>query len=129
MLDAADSQDDRLAMRRARRWRRRGRIAGPLLAVPVVLGLLLLSVDLIEYQPSTHIDPRQASTPDAAPVTPNRSAADPFEMALAPESTSSVAIAASPLSEAIGPIGSSAPAPAIDRLAAGPGARSHASRP
>jgi len=58
--DGTDSPDDRLARRRARRWKRRARIAGPLLAVPAILALLALSVDLIEYHPA-----KPAARPDA----------------------------------------------------------------
>jgi hypothetical protein len=72
MLDSTESQADRLARRRARRWQRRARIAGPFLVVPVMLGLLVLSVDLIEYQPaeptgSAKNRPRAASAPRPGP--------------------------------------------------------------
>ena len=68
MLDSTDSLDERLARRRARRWRRRARIAGPLLAVPAVLGLLVLSVDLIEYRPAERPDPAQTRARAASPA-------------------------------------------------------------
>lgn len=51
MLDTHESNDDRLARRRARRWNRRARIFAPFLAVPAMLGVLLLSVNLIEHRP------------------------------------------------------------------------------
>jgi len=37
--------------RLVRRWRRRLRIAAPFLSLPLLLGMLVLSVDLIEYRP------------------------------------------------------------------------------
>ncbi len=125
MLDGADSQDVRLAMRRARRWRRRARIAAPFLAVPVMLGLLLLSVDLIEYQPSTDAEGPKARSQNAAPATPASLAAGRAAMGLAPESALSVSVVESPLSEGIAP---SAPAPTADGLSAWPGDLSSAAR-
>jgi len=41
----------RLQRRLVRRWKRRLRIAAPFLSVPLLLGMLVLSVDLIEYRP------------------------------------------------------------------------------
>ncbi len=70
MLDSTDSLDERLARRRARRWQRRARIAGPFLAVPAMLGLLVLSVDLIEYRPAARSDGPLARTRAASPVKP-----------------------------------------------------------
>ena len=51
MNELHESPDERMLKRRARRWKRRARIAGPLLSVPVLVFTLALSVDLIEYQP------------------------------------------------------------------------------
>ena len=59
-----ETQTDRSTRRRLRRWRRRAQVVAPLLAVPAMLGLLILSVDLIEYQPSPPArsdSPREAS--------------------------------------------------------------------
>jgi hypothetical protein len=126
MLEGADSRDDRLVMRRERRWRRRGRIAAPFLAVPVMLGLLLLSVDLIEYQPSTDADPAKSGNRDASPASPTRPAAGPSPIGLEPDFALSVSVVESPLSGAIAP---SASERAIDRLAAWPGTRASAVRP
>lgn len=50
-LDTPDSPDERMQKRRARRWKRRGRIVGPFVGVLLLLATLTLSVDLIEYQP------------------------------------------------------------------------------
>ena len=52
MRDVPDTPDERHQLRRVRRWKRRARILGPFLAVPLLLGVLALSVDLIEYQPA-----------------------------------------------------------------------------
>ncbi|HPG24691.1 MAG: hypothetical protein H6748_11880 [Spirochaetaceae bacterium] len=51
-MEDHDSPEARRARRRARRWKRRARIAGPLLALPLVLGALALSIDLVEYRPA-----------------------------------------------------------------------------
>ena len=51
MQDAPDTPDERFQRRRIRRWKRRGRILGPFLGVPLLLLTLWLSVDLVEYQP------------------------------------------------------------------------------
>lgn len=126
MQDGADSREDRLAMRRARRWRRRGQIAAPFLAVPVMLGLLLLSVDLIEYQPSTDADPPAARPLDAVPATSTRPADDAVPIRLSPGSALSVSVVEAPIPGANVP---SAPEPVIDRLAAWPGDRASAQRP
>ncbi len=49
--DVHESPDERMQRRRARRWKRRMRMAGPFLGIPLLLGTLALSVDLIEYDP------------------------------------------------------------------------------
>ncbi|MFO0688869.1 MAG: hypothetical protein U0900_09185 [Myxococcota bacterium] len=51
MPNAHESNDDRLARRRARRWERRVRLFAPFLAVPGMLVVLVLSVNLIEHRP------------------------------------------------------------------------------
>ena len=56
MQDTPDTPDERLQRRRARRWKRRARILGPFLAVPLLLAALSLSVDLVEYQPHEESD-------------------------------------------------------------------------
>jgi hypothetical protein len=56
MQEAPDTPDERLQRRRVRRWKRRARILGPFLGVPVLLLALSLSVDLIEYQPQDEPD-------------------------------------------------------------------------
>ncbi len=49
MLDLPETPEERFPRRRMRRWKRRGRIMGPFLGVPILLATLSLSVDLIEY--------------------------------------------------------------------------------
>ena len=51
MNDVPESPEERLSRRRSRRWKRRARIAGPFLGIPILLVTLTLSVDLIEYDP------------------------------------------------------------------------------
>ncbi|MAG33366.1 MAG: hypothetical protein CL908_21020 [Deltaproteobacteria bacterium] len=55
-MERPESPDERQARRRTRRWKRRAHIVGPLLGIPLLLGTLLLSVDLIEYQPTKKPD-------------------------------------------------------------------------
>lgn len=52
MTETHESPEERLQRRRARRWKRRARIAGPFLGLPLLLGTLALSVDLITYSPA-----------------------------------------------------------------------------
>lgn len=52
MNEAHESPEQRLQRRRARRWKRRARIAGPFLGLPLLVGTLALSVDLITYSPA-----------------------------------------------------------------------------
>lgn len=49
MLDLPETPEEHFQRRRMRRWKRRGRIMGPFLGVPILLATLSLSVDLIEY--------------------------------------------------------------------------------
>jgi len=51
--------EEKLARRRARRWKRRARIAGPFIGVSILFAALSLSVGLIEYEPMT--DPNRLS--------------------------------------------------------------------
>ncbi len=51
MRSVASTPEEKLQRRRARRWKRRARIAGPFLGIMILLTALSLSVDLIEYQP------------------------------------------------------------------------------
>ncbi len=53
MNDVPESPEQRMQRRRARRWKRRARIAGPLLGLPLLVATLALSVDLITYSPVT----------------------------------------------------------------------------
>jgi hypothetical protein len=62
MLDLPDTPDERFQRRRMRRWKRRGRILGPFLGVPILLAALSLSVDWIEYTPQPAPD-RLAARP------------------------------------------------------------------
>lgn len=54
--DVTESLEERMQRRRARRWKRRARIVGPFLGVLLLVGMLALSVDIIEYQPQTPRD-------------------------------------------------------------------------
>lgn len=56
MQETPDTPDERRQRRRVRRWKRRARILGPFLGVPLLLLTLSLSVDLIEYQPHEERD-------------------------------------------------------------------------
>ena len=56
MQNLPDTPDERLRRRRVRRWKRRARILGPFLGVPLLLLILSLSVDLVEYQPQEKPD-------------------------------------------------------------------------
>jgi len=89
MLEGTDSPEQRRASRRARRWRRRAGIAAPFLAVPVILGLLVLSVDLIEYHPTARPDRTDAGARLAA--APARTAQED-SLELAPESVLAVSV-------------------------------------
>ncbi len=97
MQNGTDSLDDRLARRRVRRWSRRAKIAGPLLAVPAILALLILSVDLIEYQPQKQS--RRASE-RPAPIATRHSATHPDAIVVEPQSVSSLSVVDSTLSSA-----------------------------
>jgi hypothetical protein len=56
MQERADTPDERLQRRRIRRWKRRARILGPFLGIPLLLFTLSVSVDLVEYQPQEESD-------------------------------------------------------------------------
>lgn len=62
------TREDRSRKRFIRRWKRRLRIAAPFLSLPLLLGVLILSVDLIEYEPE-QADPRASGTPVPARAT------------------------------------------------------------
>lgn len=70
MQDAPDTPDERLQRRRIRRWKRRARILGPFLGVPILLLTLSLSVDLIEYRPHPESN-RLADQPIQMPLQQN----------------------------------------------------------
>ncbi len=116
MLDSTDSGDDRRAMRRARRWRRRARIAGPFLVVPAMLGLLVLSVDLIEYQPSPASDRASATARPgrvAAPATSAFPDGSTRPLPHAPESALSVSVVGDPLPSGRAPTAAPAAGPGL----------------
>ena len=79
MNEAPEYPGHRLARRRARRWKRRARIAVPFLGLPLLFGTLALSVDLITYTPTPEpakppyraTPPAQQTTPDARLPTPS----------------------------------------------------------
>lgn len=72
MQDGTDSIEERIALRRVRRWQRRGRIAAPFVAVPATFVVLLASVDLIEHRPAADDRPTTtaASTRGQSPAIP-----------------------------------------------------------
>lgn len=47
----SEGLEDRIKHRRSRRWKRRARMAAPFAALPFLFAALVLSVDIIEYQP------------------------------------------------------------------------------
>ncbi len=100
MQDAPDTPDERLQRRRIRRWKRRARILGPFLGVPILLLTLSLSVDLIEYRPH----------PES-----NRLADQPLQMPLQQNTQPSVRPSLLATSDA----GALIPTPADDTLAIG----------
>ncbi len=102
MQDAPDTPDERLQRRRIRRWKRRARILGPFLGVPILLLTLSLSVDLIEYRPH----------PES-----NRLADQPLQMPLQQNTQPSVSVRPSLL--AISDASALIPTPADDTLAIG----------
>ena len=107
MYESMDSGEDRRAMRLARRWRRRARIAAPFLVVPAMLGLLVLSVDLIEYRRSPK--PDRASAPTRSERTvPSKPDGLSDSMSHAPDAALSVSVVETPAS----------PSPATGRVAA-----------
>jgi hypothetical protein len=53
LQSSARSPEERLARRRIRRWKRRGRIAAPFVGISILFVTLTLSVDFIEYEPTT----------------------------------------------------------------------------
>lgn len=83
MRDATESNEDRLARRRARRWQRRLGLFAPFLAVPGVLIVLMLSVDLIEHRPDAR---ERARTAERAPKPAPRVAPASGPLATAPTS-------------------------------------------
>ncbi len=56
MSTGPNTPEQRQHRRRIRRIKRRLRIFGPFLAVPILLATLALSVDLVEYQPTEEPD-------------------------------------------------------------------------
>jgi hypothetical protein len=108
-LDATDSLDERIARRRAGRLHRRMRIAGPFLALPAILLLLILSIGLIEYQPAKRSERPSAPTLPAAPPADAPAAgstASPDGVAGAERGVSSVSVVSSVMPDwQMGPTG------------------------
>ncbi len=78
MRDVPESPEERQRKRRARRWKRRARILGPFLGIPILLVTLSLSVDLVEYHPQEKKDrlsdqPIRLGTPRAETPSSGRS--------------------------------------------------------
>jgi len=106
-MEKHESPDERRARRRSRRWKRRARIIGPFLGIPVLLGALALSVDLIEYQPAEKPD-RLTDRPIPASVLEKQKQAEKAR----PNSVSSTSVmTAKPLV--------SSPTPGLDEDALG----------
>ena len=88
MQDTPETPDERLQRRRIRRWKRRARLVGPFLGIPLLLATLSLSVDLIEYKPQPKPDRlsdrpvrmTQATTVDS--IWPDRLSASEAESTL-----------------------------------------------
>ena len=78
MNETPESPEERRQRRRARRWKRRARIAGPFLGLPLLVGTLVLSVDLITYSPVPEREkltdrplPESTAQPSSRVVIPN----------------------------------------------------------
>ena len=112
MLDSMDCGDDRRALRRTRRWRRRARIAAPFLVVPAMLGLLVLSVDLIEYRPSPQSD-RASTPPRSERAAPSAADARSGSMSHAPDAVLSVSVVDAPASPSAGTPRLAVPGPGL----------------
>lgn len=84
MQNSPDTPDERLQRRRTRRWKRRARVIGPFLGIPLLLLTLTLSVDLIEYQKQPEPDrlsdrPIRMTQPGSTnPIWPSRFSASEF---------------------------------------------------
>ena len=107
MLDVPESPEERQRKRRVRRWKRRGRIAGPFLGIPLLLLTLSLSVDLVEYQPHEKKD-RLADQPIrfASGTTEPASTASPVRPGLLEDIPSPSAIPIEPDTLSGLPVGS-----------------------
>lgn len=103
---------DSIGRRNLRRWQRRARIAGPFLAVPAMLGLLVLSVGLIEYQPQKS---HRTASERPAPAALRRAPADGEAILVEPQDLSSLSVVESPLP-------SLATSPSLSSAGAGGGA-------
>ena len=90
------SPEERQRLRRTRRWKRRVRIAAPFLCLPPLVGVLMLSVDLIEYQPQRpreRLNDRPIARTEPAPTRVDRAS-------LAPGSSPSISVSASSVVDA-----------------------------
>ena len=59
--DAPKMWEDRSQKRFVRRWKRRARILGPFLGIPLVFGALALSMDFVRHLPAAQMAPAQAT--------------------------------------------------------------------
>lgn len=75
-IDTSRSPEERQKRRRIRRLKRNARMAGPFLGLPLLVGTLALSVDLITYTPT----PKSADFADI-PI-PNGARLDPTSLAI-----------------------------------------------
>ncbi len=97
MQDLPETPDERLQRRRARRWKRRARIVGPFLGIPLLLGALSLSVDLIEYRPQptrerltvrpSRLSPQTVKRSVPRPLRPERPSERPLHPAVHEDET------------------------------------------
>lgn len=96
MTEKHESPKERLQRRRVRRWKRRARIAGPFLGLPLLVGTLALSVDLITYSPAPTLEkladqplPQVAKSTPSARAPMRRTVMSPAAPVLAPEAPAS----------------------------------------
>jgi hypothetical protein len=79
MEDRPETPAERLQRRRGRRWKRRGRIIAPFVGVPLLLATLLLSVDIVEYNPQESRD-RLVDRPITLPAQRSNARSQPADI-------------------------------------------------
>lgn len=96
--DVPESPEERMLRRRERRWKRRARIIGPFLGVPVLLATLALSVDLIEYQPQA----ARSRPSDQSPPNPPTEKRPGMDVSLAESVSTASVVTAAPRNIGVG---------------------------